>query len=344
MKRLTLCAVALLCAPLALQADEPTPPKKTADQPGQWFFEMFNPFAPDIQKVREAAARAQAQNNLKQLAEAAQAYQKANPNGQFPAYPPNWWQQNGNWAWQLLPYIEQSNVYGFGPADRLGAAVEAVNDAVRAHIDLPQGKGLLVTDLRADSAATRAGVKKFDILVKWDGKDVTADANAFAKAVADAPAKKAVSAVVLRKGKEVELKEITLPEAGPFNPIKIYQCPSDYKGPTINDGTSNTLLFGESYRGIVDGKFGWGGNDARTLTTTFRDGDRFTARYEEGSLVITLTGTVKDKKASVGGVKVIDGGKEYRFDALEKTPEEYRDKARALAGAAEKGQNPVRVP
>jgi hypothetical protein len=342
MKRLTLCAIALLCAPALARAEEPAPPTKPTEQPGQWFSEMFNPFSPNIQRVREAAARVQVQNNLKQLAEAAQAYQKANPNGQLPAYQ-QYWSQPGSWTGYLLPYIEQSNVYGFGPADRLGAAVEPVHDAIRAHIDLPQGKGLLVTDLRADSAAAKAGVKKFDILLKWDGKDV-GDANAFAKAVADAPAKKAVSAVVLRKGKEVELKEITLPEAGPFNPIKIYQCPSDPKGITITDGTSNTILFGEGYRGLTDGNLGSVGNDARPLTTTHRDGDRFTARYQEGNLVITLTGTVKDNKASVGGVKVIDGPKEYRFDALEKTPEEYRDKARALVGAAEKGQNPVKVP
>ncbi len=63
---------------------------------------------PAVQKVREAAARAKCQNNLKQLGIAMHAHHDT--IGFFP-YPRSGGGQNRhNWTMQLLPFIEQSNV------------------------------------------------------------------------------------------------------------------------------------------------------------------------------------------------------------------------------------------
>jgi prepilin-type N-terminal cleavage/methylation domain-containing protein len=75
---------------------------------------------PAVQKVREAAARTQCQNNLKQLGLAAHnyagAYQGTLPPGWLGTYPdlgapPDFGQQNVGVLTYLLPYVEQDNVY-----------------------------------------------------------------------------------------------------------------------------------------------------------------------------------------------------------------------------------------
>jgi type II secretory pathway pseudopilin PulG len=70
---------------------------------------------PAVQKVREAAARAQCSNNLKQLGLAAQ-----NCYGTFGLMPPAYGSfpagsgSNGNVFFYLLPFMEQQNIYNLG--------------------------------------------------------------------------------------------------------------------------------------------------------------------------------------------------------------------------------------
>jgi prepilin-type N-terminal cleavage/methylation domain-containing protein len=63
---------------------------------------------PAVQKVREAAARTQSQNNLKQIGLACHHYASANSDS-FPA--PGALGANDTWARILLPYVEQNAVY-----------------------------------------------------------------------------------------------------------------------------------------------------------------------------------------------------------------------------------------
>jgi prepilin-type N-terminal cleavage/methylation domain-containing protein len=65
---------------------------------------------PAVQKVREAAARTQCTNNLKQFGIANHAFHDA--NSVFP-YEGNASgnNNNGNWVVEILPYVEQQNVY-----------------------------------------------------------------------------------------------------------------------------------------------------------------------------------------------------------------------------------------
>ena len=73
---------------------------------------------PAVQKVREAAARAKCQNNLKQIGVALHAYHDA--NGKLPpGYLRMQNQENVSpatfWTYFILPYIEQQNLYVLAP-------------------------------------------------------------------------------------------------------------------------------------------------------------------------------------------------------------------------------------
>src|SRR5712692_1103910 len=97
---------------------------------------------PAVQKVRQAAARAQCENNLKQLGVAVHNYvisQRFFPSngapgvwtGAYGAGQPNW-----SWLARLLPYIEQDNLYkacGI-PTANLNANPAAVATAVQTFL------------------------------------------------------------------------------------------------------------------------------------------------------------------------------------------------------------------
>src|SRR3954447_21250972 len=72
---------------------------------------------PAVQKVREAAARMTCFNNLKQLGlalhnyESSYGYFPTSGEGNSPTSPPGTWMDVHSTYTQLLPYVEQDNVY-----------------------------------------------------------------------------------------------------------------------------------------------------------------------------------------------------------------------------------------
>src|SRR5207248_4547037 len=75
-------------------------------------------------------------------------------------------------------------------------------------------------------------------------------------------------------------------------------------------------------------------------TTVFRTADRFTARHQEGSLIITLTG--QDNK--VKEIKVQDGRESNTYESVDKVPAAYRDKVKHLAEIVDKGNSRIEIP
>jgi prepilin-type N-terminal cleavage/methylation domain-containing protein/prepilin-type processing-associated H-X9-DG protein len=102
---------------------------------------------PAVQKVREAAARMQCSNNLKQLGIAVHSYHDANnmlPQNASLSPAPTYNNSGlGQWSWmaQILPYIEQGNLYtggGLGvlptPAFNNAAAMVAAATPIKTYI------------------------------------------------------------------------------------------------------------------------------------------------------------------------------------------------------------------
>jgi len=81
-----------------------------------------------------------------------------------------------------------------------GATLDSVDEALRSHLDLPEGEGLLVRRVAPATLAARFGIKKFDVLVSIDGADVSSADDAKKLLTRDS------TIVAIRGGKKIELK------------------------------------------------------------------------------------------------------------------------------------------
>jgi len=95
---------------------------------------------PAVQKVREAAARMQCSNNLKQLALACHAYADSNSKKLPPGGYYNW-DQRGTWHVYVLPYMEQSGLYNQLQAAAGGPLMTTPNSLGKA-----EASGVVVRD------------------------------------------------------------------------------------------------------------------------------------------------------------------------------------------------------
>jgi beta-lactamase regulating signal transducer with metallopeptidase domain len=142
---------------------------------------------------------------------------------------------------------------------RLGVLTEKPGATLVEQLDLPRDQGLVLAEVKADSAAAKAGLKAHDILLEWAGKPVPSDAREFKKMVDEVKANAPVDVVVLRKGRKETIKGVALPEAKPEKPaLPGFQFPNL---PNFPAGLPGAAL---------------GGNGG--LTAVFRNGDQFTAR------------------------------------------------------------------
>jgi hypothetical protein len=231
-------------------------------------------------------------------------------------------------ARQQMARQRQMMMMPFGQQEesRLGVQLEKPGETLVEQLDLPRGQGLVVREVETDSAAAKAGIKAHDVLLEVNGKPVPDEARELARQLEEIKANTPVDAVVLRKGKRETVKGITLPEAAAAEaPFPNFNFPA--VAPILPPLMPPQMMPG--FPGA-----GFGGNGV--LTTTFRTGDRFTTRHQEGSLVITITGTVADGKIKVGDIHVQDGTSTQKYDGVDKVPEQYRDKAKNLIEMSEK--------
>jgi S1-C subfamily serine protease len=97
------------------------------------------------------------------------------------------------------------------PAGRLGVTVEKVGEPLAEHLNLPKGQGLLVRTVTPNTAAAKLGLQPNDILLRLDGKAITADPAAFRQQVQGLKGNAGVDVQVMRKGKTETLRNLRLP-------------------------------------------------------------------------------------------------------------------------------------
>jgi len=95
--------------------------------------------------------------------------------------------------------IDQLKQFGEVRRGWLGVKIQTVTDDIAETLGVPQNSGALVSAVTPDSPAGKAGIEAGDVIMKFDGKDVTS-MRGLPKIVAQAPIGKSVYVEYLRKG------------------------------------------------------------------------------------------------------------------------------------------------
>ena len=105
-------------------------------------------------------------------------------------------------AKQILPTLLRGGKVSRG---MLGVLIQELTEDLAKQFKLPDTKGALVAQVTPDSAAEKAGIKVYDVIVRYDGKPVEGVSQFRNLVAATAPASK-VEIVLLRDGKELAVK------------------------------------------------------------------------------------------------------------------------------------------
>jgi len=206
---------------------------------------------PAVQKVREAAARAQCQNNLKQLALACIGYADVNQH----KLPPgglsnciasgNWGDDRGTWLIYTLPYMEQAPLYNKLVAAAPGPLMTTVNSvgaaaAVVNTVTLPYGRCPSDDSRAGQPACNYMGSIGSQCATTVGSNPASCDTNQFRCQTAFNNG----YTTSVDHGNDTNSTNIR----GLFNRVgAIMLFPA-----SIPDGTSNTILLGEGLPGTHD--------------------------------------------------------------------------------------------
>ena len=102
-----------------------------------------------------------------------------------------------NMAKDLLPQLKKGKVV----RGWLGVMIQEITPELKDKLNLKQEKGALVGDVVAQGPADKAGIKRGDVIVSFDGKEIS-EANDLPFIVGSTPVGKTVPLEIIRKGKK----------------------------------------------------------------------------------------------------------------------------------------------
>jgi len=105
-----------------------------------------------------------------------------------------------NMAKEVAPQLQEK---GHVTRGWLGVSIQEVTPALAKSFDLKEKKGALVAQVVSGSPAEKAGIEQGDVIVEFDGKEVT-DSKDLPRIVASTPIGKAVTIKLLRNGKALD--------------------------------------------------------------------------------------------------------------------------------------------
>jgi membrane-associated protease RseP (regulator of RpoE activity) len=223
-----------------------------------------------------------------------------------------------------------------GPTEdaRLGSAIEKPSSVITDQLDLPKGQGMVLSNVKADSAAAKAGLKTNDILLEINGKGVPSDEAEYYKLINDIKPGAAVDAVVLRKGKKETVKGVTLPEGKADAGVPgLRLVPRNGGGNNVPgvivpniQGLRLQLqglqgLPGQPGARAIPGARGGIGNG---MTIERKADGSWTSKYAEADMAITISAKTAEGKTEVTEIEIKDGETTKKYGSFDAVPEKFR--------------------
>ncbi|MDX2257703.1 MAG: trypsin-like peptidase domain-containing protein [Hyphomicrobiaceae bacterium] len=103
--------------------------------------------------------------------------------------------------------IEQLKLYGETRRGWLGVRIQSVTEDLAGSFGVEPGRGAVVSGIEPDSPAAKAGIRERDVIITFDGKDVTS-MRGLPRLVAQTPIGKEVEVGVLRDKKPETVKVV----------------------------------------------------------------------------------------------------------------------------------------
>jgi len=219
---------------------------------------------------------------------------------------------------------------------RLGTTFAPVPDAVREQLDLPDGVGLLVDSVDPGSPAAAAGLKRFDILTRFNDQ-IVCNADQLATLIKlrkPGP----VPLTILRGGRERKI-QVILPQADPADDeMPLAEAP----GPALGFAPGAGNLPGDLQKQMEDlarqlqkQPFGAGGGGGRSRTTRMSVSPQGNERIDtesDGATTIEIRQSAGKFTVEIrggDGAKVHAGKLDTEADRR-RVPEAYRDRVERL--------------
>ena len=106
-----------------------------------------------------------------------------------------------------VPVIEQLKQYGETRRGWLGVRIQSVSEDIAETLGVPENTGARVAGITPDGPAAKAGIESGDVIMKFDGKDVTT-MRGLPRIVAQTQIGKNVDVEALRKGEKKSFKVV----------------------------------------------------------------------------------------------------------------------------------------